>query len=158
MDYNSGTSYAYDQYYSDPIYLENPVATTSELILQNKKLAESARPVLKKKSIEKQALEDAIAENLNERVRTHVEKYFDHQTDEVYIQPKTRMEGFEDIERDNKCLCDYTKNPADMSIILIILIIIMFILSVFQYAQTQSLHNVITSMMFKRHLKHHQEI
>jgi hypothetical protein len=154
MEYNTGETFGYDQYYSNPAYLENPVATTSELLKRNREIAQSERPKAPYKTIQEQEIEDIIQQEIRDKVRRQVEKYFDNKNGEVDYpntfknrKMDTFQGGFEfddNYQRAKQCL-----NSMDSSSFLMILVVIMFILSIFQYTQLQSLHAMIHRNSFQ---------
>ena len=157
MNYDDGSSYGYDQYYSNPAYLENPVATTSELLKRNANIRTSQPERIhahKVKSMQDQQIDDIVQQELRNKVRQHIETYFDNKTNEVdyplQSAIKKKIEPFEDPAdiyntiHPHKCFSD---KSVDSQFILIILIILLLVLSIFQYAQAQSLRETIYNIM-----------
>jgi hypothetical protein len=157
MNYNDGSQYGFDQYYSDPAYLENPIATTEELIKRNAKIAQKERQhhSHKIKTLEEQQIDDMVQQELRNKIRYHIENYFNNQNNEVDYPnavKNRKVEGFgcDGDDQEYSPFKSLKLSGVDTQFMMIILVIILFVLSVFQYAQAQSLRETIYNLMLQK--------
>lgn len=155
MEYNDGSQFSDDQFFMSSAYLDTPFDTTSaEILKRNAKIVEKTQRQTSFKTVSEQEIEDIIQQEVRNKIRKQVEKYFDHKSGEVEESTFDSFEGgrtyFSRISDGNSDVDDelmFSSKKQETQLILIILIVVLFILSVFQYAQTQSLRDNLYNIL-----------